>query len=162
MKLRLLDGSRGRFIAALSSLALVLAGCGGSASSDFASFKPPDGWKEFSMFGYSMWVAPDNQGGQDQTLMVMRLPNRKDGAPASFTMHYHDDVVEQRKTITICGNQPATYLELIGSKPGKREDVEMVQTQYAGVGYVALYSRDAGAPINSDASAAIKSLCLKK
>lgn len=162
MKDWLVKGSRLPFIAAAFCLAVMLSGCGGGASDDLASFKAPDGWKSFSMFGYSMWVPPDDNGGKGQVLMLMRLPHRNGRDLSMVTGRYKDTRVEERKSITICGNQPAEYVELTGNQSGKRQDVRMVQTRYGDIAYLALYARDNGVPLDAGADAAIKSLCLKK
>ncbi|MGZ3576105.1 MAG: hypothetical protein ACXVA3_12540 [Vulcanimicrobiaceae bacterium] len=166
MKHRHSIGSRLPFIAVAFSLFIALTGCGGGASGDLTSFKAPEGWKSFSVFGYSMWIAPDDQGHKGQVLMLMRLPHKSGEDLSTVTGRYRNVRVEERKTIAICGNQPAQYVELAGTQSDKRgntrEDVRIVETTYGDTVYFALYARDAGAPINNDADAAIKSLCLKK
>ncbi|MDQ2871858.1 MAG: hypothetical protein M3R35_01870 [Candidatus Eremiobacteraeota bacterium] len=151
----------GTLCMAVPALCIALAGCGGGASSDLASFHAPSGWRAVNVFGMSMFIAPDSKSGNGQVLMLMRLPHGSNDF-STATGRYQHAKIEARKTITICGNQPAQYVELTGDQAGKHDQVQMVTTKYGDTAYMAMYARGAGEPVNSDAAAAIKALCLKK
>ncbi|HEY8298299.1 MAG TPA: hypothetical protein VIG32_09785 [Candidatus Baltobacteraceae bacterium] len=153
-----------RLVAVAALAILALAGCGGSASGDLASFKAPDGWRGGGIGGYSMWISPDAKNGSGEVLMLMRLPYRS-GSHQDLSMatsQYQHAKVLQRKTIDICGKQPANYVEMAADqKTGKHENVQLVSTRYNDTVYFAMYARDAGTPANPAANTAIRSLCLK-
>ena len=69
--------------------------------------------------------------------------------------------VEQRRTIEICGDQPATYVEARGSGSQGDDRVEMVMTTTAGKSYFAMYIRPLEAAANPMAQAALRELCAK-
>ncbi|HEY8312950.1 MAG TPA: hypothetical protein VIG51_02145 [Candidatus Baltobacteraceae bacterium] len=153
---------RSIFAGAAFAVSLVLAGCGG-ASGDLASFKPPAGWRAVNIFGMSMYLAPDSAKTNGQMLMLMRVPNAKSNGDFSIaTARFGKDAtIQEKKTIDICGKQPAQYVAFTGNQQGHPDKVEMVVTRYGNTTYFAMYARPKTVPANVDAETAIKSLCLK-
>lgn len=74
-----------------------------------------------------------------------------------------DTRIERRRTIRICGTQPAEYLEARGtSSRGEEAHVEMVVTNVGGSTYFAMYARPVDLPPNAMAEAALRELCAKR
>lgn len=71
-------------------------------------------------------------------------------------------VVERRENITICGNQPATYVLAHGSSSnGSIDRMEIVTANVRGNTYFAIYVHPLRAPANRMAEAALRELCAK-
>lgn len=74
-----------------------------------------------------------------------------------------DVTIQELRTIQICGNQSATYLEAQGesSRQEGRDQVVMIMTNTGGSTYMAMYIRPQGTAPNTEASAAVRQLCPK-
>jgi hypothetical protein len=109
------------------------------------------------------WRPPSDD---QQILMLFRSPRPLQPNEVLSNARLNDTLkgatVEQRKDITICGRQPATYYVARGtSSRGAEDRVEMVLTNVAGATYFAMYVRPVATPPNQMAQAALKELCPK-
>ena len=146
--------------ATLVALALALAGCGLTASpADGLNFKAPDGWQSSpGIMGFmQFWKAP---GNDKEVLMLFKSPKPIDTKEAFQNAKLKDATIEQQKQMTICGNQPATYLEARGSSSsGDDSNIRMLVTNANGNTYFAMYVYSVGTRPNADATASLSELC---
>lgn len=150
-------------LAALPLCAGLISGCG--SASDNLNFKAPALWTATpSVLG--MMQAWTNPRDTKQVLMLMKLPIGKDVNILDANTQLKDTKVTEKKTIKICGDQPARFVAMIGTSSDAKDDrkskAEMVITSYGGSTYMAIYDRGANAPADPSAEAALKSICLKK
>lgn len=141
--------------------ATVLSGCGLTSSpADTLSFKAPKGWQAFpGIMGFmQFWKQPD----ADAVLMLFKSPKPITTSEIFSNADLRDARVEQRQTITICGNQAAEYFKAQGhSKTGRDSNIEMVMSNAGGQTYMAMYAYPVGTQSNADAEAALRELCTK-
>ena len=137
-----------------------LAAC--SSPTQSINFQAPSGWVATpSFFGFQAWRTADRK----QTLVLFRLPVAVDSNRAMEQSSFSSFETVTRKKITICGKQPAYYIQGRGQSDRtgapRDEAIEMIFTSYPNASYMALYARDVGVPIDSGAEHAIFSLCPK-
>jgi hypothetical protein len=109
------------------------------------------------------WRPPVDDG---EVLMLVKSPKplqaKEVFSNSQMQGTLKDVTIQELRTIQICGNQSATYLEAQGesSRQG-RDQVEMVMTNTGGSTYMAMYVRPMGSAPNAAASAAVRQLCAK-
>jgi len=139
----------------------ILSGCGLTSSpADTLAFKAPKGWQAFpGIMGFmQFWKQPD----ADAVLMLFKSPKPIKTNEIFTNADLSDARVEDHRTITICGNQPAEYFKAHGrSKSGRDSNVEMVMSTASGQTYMAMYAYPVGTQSNADAEAALRELCPK-
>jgi hypothetical protein len=141
----------------VSSAVIAAAGCSNPASS--ITFAPPAGWSASpSVFGFQVWQSPDKR----QALMLFRLSAHMDANRALQRSSFTSFDVRSRKTIHICGHQPATFVDGTGTSDSHDRYVEMIVTSYRDASYLALYARDTRDRPNAAAERAIRELCPKR
>ncbi len=147
-------------------LALAAGGCAWSASpADGLRFQAPAGWRSSpGIMGFMQFWRPP--GDDRQVLLLFKSPKPLQARDVFSTAQFQDTLknatVERRRTIEICGRQPATYVEARGSGARGRDDrVEMVMTTIAGKSYFAIYVRPLEDPPNPMAQTALRELCAK-
>jgi len=150
-------------VAALCSI----AACGSAA--DGTTFNVPSNYVTQTSLGPFMqiWASGDKKS----TLMLFAIPRKLDLSKA----HLHEmnsSMLEnekdaQVKAITICGDQPAMFVDASGQvntgdihNPHPKH-VEFVMTGIGGKTYMAMYARPIGAGPDPAAEAAIKHVCQK-
>jgi hypothetical protein len=147
-------------------VALVPIGCGLSASpADGLTFRAPAGWQSSpGIMGFmQFWRPPSNDR---EVLMLFKSPKPLKPNDVFSNGQLNDTVkdvsVERRSDITICGKQPATYVEARGSSTrGGDERVELVLTTIGSGSYLAMYVRPLEGLPNAAAVAALRELCTK-
>jgi hypothetical protein len=153
-------------VALVASLVFVLAGCGFQSSpAQGLNFTAPAGWKASpGVLGFmQFWRAPVNDG---EFLMLFRSP-KKLTADDIFSNGRMKDTLQdasivRKEPITICSNQPATYVEARGSsEKGRADRVDLVLSDVGGTSYIAMYVRPLVAPPNPMAMASLRELCAK-
>jgi hypothetical protein len=129
------------------------------------TFKPPPGWRSSpGIMGLMQFWRPAS--GDREMLMLFKSP-RSIGTQDFFKSDavrdsLNDVSVVQKQSITICKNQPATYVRARGSSSrGGDETVEVVATNAGGSSYFAMYVRPLGAVPNGAAQAALREVCTK-
>ncbi len=146
--------------------ALVPLGCGMSASpADGLTFRAPAGWQSSpGIMGFmQFWRPPSNDR---EVLMLFKSPKPLKPNEVFSNAQLNDAVkdvsIERRAEITICGRQPATYVQARGSSArGGDERVELVLTTTGGGSYIAMYVRPLVGTPNPAAEAALRELCTK-
>jgi hypothetical protein len=154
-----------RIAAAAVGCALALAACAFNASpAQGLKFQPPPGWQSSpGIMGFmQFWRTPNDR----EALILFKSPTPLTANDVFSNDRMKDTLkdmqVEQRHSIQICGNQPATYVRGRGTSPKRGdEDVEMVFTTINRASYFALYTRPIGAAPNFAAQAALRELCPK-
>jgi len=159
---------------AATAVAVALAGCGFTKSpAEGLTFKPPDGWASTPgvMGRFQLWTSPG--GSEDkQVLMLLKLPatakldaaefsaNAGSGSPLTIT----DETVIQRRSLTICSNQPAVYSKMRGksSKSNDEETVETVISRSSDAAYLAMYVYPVTASPDTAVEASLFDLCPAK
>ncbi len=103
-----------RALYALGAVVL-LGGCSNLTKSPAQglTFTAPAGFRsKASMLGVmQVWTA-----GNDQVLMLMRLPASVNFNDAFKSANMQDTKILAKRDITVCGNLPATYMELTGTR----------------------------------------------
>ena len=149
------------------AVAVALSGCGFKSSpADDLQFRPPAGWQSSPGFlGFmQFWRAP---GNDREVLMLFRSPKELQPnevfSDARLQTTLKDATIERRRSILICGNQPARYVEARGysSRSGESR-IEMVMSNVAGGTYFAMYVRPIASDPNPMAEAAVRELCPKR
>ena len=148
-------------------VALALTACGLQASpADNLQFRPPPGWQSSpGILGFMQFWRPVT--GNHVVLMLFKSPK-----PITPSEVFSDNdqmngalknaTVERRQSITICGNQPATYFQARGtSSRGEPARAEMMMSTVAGATYFALYVRPLATTPDAAAEAALRELCAK-
>lgn len=139
----------------------MLSGCGLTSSpADTLSFKAPKGWQAFpGIMGFmQFWKQPD----ADAVLMLFKSPKPIKTTEIFSNADLSDARVEEQRSITICGNQPAQYFKAQGrSKSGHDANIEMVMSNAGGQTFMAMYAYPVGTQGNADAEAALRELCTK-
>jgi hypothetical protein len=154
---------RGRVVALA---ALSLAGCAfNSSPADGLQFKAPPDWRPSpGIMGFMQFWRPP--ADDRQLLMLFKSPKPLQPNEVFSDARLNDTLkhatIEQRQTIQICGNQPATYVAARGtSSRGDDDRVDVVMTNITGTTYFAMYVRPLGAAPNPMAEAALHELCAK-
>ncbi len=152
------------FLAAFPALAL--AGCAFSSSpADDLQFKAPAGWQSSpGIMGFMQFWRPASS--DQEVLMLFKSPKPLKPSEVltsnDLEASIKDVKIERETTIRICGNQPATIFQAVGtSSKGVQARVDMVMSDAGGKTYFALYIRPAGGPSNADAMSALRELCAK-
>lgn len=147
-------------------VALATSGCTMSASpADGLRFQPPPGWRSSpGILGLMQFWRPP--ADDREVLMLFKSPKPMQPSDVFTNAQLHDTLksmtIERRRTIEICGRQPATYVEARGSSDSRGDErVEMVMTNAGGNGYFAMYVRPFEATPNPRAQAALRELCVK-
>lgn len=144
---------------------LTVSACAFSASpADGLRFQAPAGWRPSpGIMGFmQFWRPPADDG---EVLMLFKSPKPLQERDAFSNSQLGDTMrhatIQQRRTIEICGHQPAIYVEALGS--GNRGDnrIEMVMTTVAGKSYFAMYARPLHTAPNPMAQTALRELCAK-
>ena len=154
----------------LSIVALCIAGAlaGCASVSKGTAFQPPSGWTGTpAMFGrFQLWM---KSGGQKDAMQMVMLIK---GNGSNAQIHDFNDVppqyakdihVTKRDKITLCGDQPAE--ESIGEgtdKNGRRSVIQVISTKIGTDAYAAMYVRPQSSSADSQAEAALHSLCPAK
>ncbi len=146
--------------------ALVPIGCGfNSSPADGLRFQAPPNWSSSPgiMGIMQFWRAPSDDRS---VLMLFKSPKPMDAREVFSNSRLKDTLKDTRITskrdVTICGNQPATYIEARStSEKGDAENVDMAMTTLNGSTYFALYVRPLEAAANPQAEAALRQLCPK-
>lgn len=138
----MIKGMVGRTLVTLCVLALCI-GCARTFTQDLA-FQAPSGWAHSAVpGGGEVWVKGD---GSNESIMAQAtetpLPQRQPGW----------------KDITICGNHPAVLM--VQNNPA--QIWEAVSSSWGSERYMPVYVRPVEAPADSNAEAAIQTLCLRE
>ncbi|MGB8907979.1 MAG: hypothetical protein WCC84_04470 [Candidatus Cybelea sp.] len=154
---------RGRVIALA---ALSVAGCAfNSSPADGLQFKAPPDWRPSpGIMGFMQFWRPP--ADERQVLLLVKSPKTLQPSDVFSDARLNDTLknatIEQRQTIQICGNQPATYVAARGtSSRGGDDRVDLMMTNISGTTYFAMYVRPLEAAANPMAEAALKELCSK-
>jgi hypothetical protein len=147
-------------------LALDLAGCSVTASpADGLRFAAPPGWRSSpGILGFMQFWRPPND--DREVLMLFKSPKPLTAKEVFTNVQINDTLkgarIERRSAITICGDHPATFIEARGTSTHNGDErIDLVLTNIAGNGYLALYARPAGAIPNPVAESALRELCPK-
>lgn len=148
------------------AVAAVLAGCG--SATDSTTFKAPANFTAAASVGpfMQMWKGP-----QESALMLMALPTKIDLDKAVTSSDIKDAQIKKETTISICANQPAVYVSMIGEheafgspSPGgavQKRQIDFLATNTNGKTYMAMYIRPLGTPEDPGAESAIHDVCSK-
>jgi hypothetical protein len=155
-----------RWIAVSAACAALLAGCGLTSSpADDLTFAAPAGWRASpGIMGFmQFWTSPSNS---DEVLMLFRSPKQLDRQEVFESGKVKDARVEQQHDITICGNQPATFLKAVAqsstnNRPTTPHHLEMTMTNANGTTYFAMYVYPLDGTPNAQAERALRELCTK-
>lgn len=152
--------------AAVALAALAASGCALSASpADGLNFKAPAGWRSSpGIMGFMQFWRPP--ADDREVLMLFKSPKPLQPSDVFSNAQLHDTLknvtIERRNSIEICGHQPATYVQALGSSDRHGDErVDMVMTNTAGSGYFAMYVRPLQTTPNPSAQAALRELCAK-
>lgn len=160
-----MKGLPGRMaLAAIAALAF--GGCALRASpADKLVFKAPADWTASpGILGVmQFWHPPSNDG---ELLMLVKSPENLKPTDVFSDQRFHDTLsgatMIRRSAITICGGQPATYVEAHrSSQRWGPVVVAVVMTDIGGTTYFATYDHPVGTPPNAAALAALRELCSK-
>jgi hypothetical protein len=152
-------------VRAVCIAAVLCALCACGSASDAVTFQAPAGFKpEMSVGPFAQgWSGP-----QGQSLMLMALPAKIDLSKTVEESPVTNGTIEHDTMTTICGDQPARVLDLVGSiasssgsKDRERRDIQTVATNAGGKTYFAIYARPIGMPANPAAEAAIRHVCAR-
>jgi hypothetical protein len=154
-------------LGAVFAAAALLCGCGFTSSpADGLTFTAPSGWQASpGIMGFmQFWKAPNDP---EEVLMLFRSPKQLSTSDVFNNAKLKDTRVEARQTITICGNQPATYFKgeaqsSVDNGPSKPHTVEMTMTNANGATYFALYVYPVGHAADAQAETALHQLCVKR
>ncbi|HEV2643960.1 MAG TPA: hypothetical protein VGT98_14705 [Candidatus Elarobacter sp.] len=151
---------------ASGACAFVLSACGFSASpADGLRFAAPPGWRSSpGILGFMQFWRPP--ADDNQVLMLFKSPKPLKASDVFSYDRMQDTLkdarVTSRRSIAICGDQPATYIEARGSSAkGGNDKVDMVMTTLRETTYFALYVRPVEAVPDAQAEAALRELCAK-
>jgi hypothetical protein len=146
--------------------ALAPMGCSFTASpAEGLQFQAPPGWQSSpGIMGFmQFWRSPSSDR---EILMLFKSPKPLATNEVFSNAQMQDSLknvqIQSRRTIQICGNQPAAYVQARGSSAkGGDESVDMVMTTTHGTSYFAMYVRPIGAQPNPAAELALRELCPK-
>jgi hypothetical protein len=151
---------------ALCVAAVLLSACGFTSNpAEGLQFQAPAGWKSSpGIMGFMQFWRPATDDGE--LLMLVKSPKPLQAKEVFSNSQLHgtlkDVTIQELRTIQICGNQSATYLEAQGeSERQGRDQVEMIMTSTGGNTYMAMYVRPMGSAPNAAAAAAVRQLCPK-
>lgn len=146
--------------------ALVLPGCNFRASpADALQFQPPSGWRSSSgILGFMQFWRPPL--GTHEALMLFKSPKQLSPndvySSANVQGAFKGVTVQHKRSIEICGHQPASLVQGIAiSRDGTESSLDMVLSDVRGTSYMALYLRPIDKPPNPMAMAALRELCAK-
>lgn len=153
----------------LSSVAcaVAFAGCGLTSSpADGLTFAAPPGWAASpGIMGFAqVWTSRSNS---DEVLMLFRSPKQLDRQEVFDNAKLKDARIQQQSDITICGNQPATYVKgsawsQVNNQERKPHTLEMLMSNAGGNTYLAMYVYPQNGRPNAQAESALRELCVKK
>ena len=146
---------------------LALTGCGLTASpADGLTFTAPAGWQSSpGILGFMQFWHPASN--DDEVLMLFKSPKPISTNEIFQKANISDMRVSHEQKITICGAQPALYLEgeatssSVNNNPSKPHDMQMVMTNAAGSTYFAMYVYPVSVRPNAEAVASLRQLCAK-
>jgi hypothetical protein len=161
-----------RVAAAIAGLALLTA-CGFMKSpAEDINFDAPSGWQSTPgiMGRFQLWTGG---GAKPQVLMLMKLPqdakidrsfDASDVKELTGPTSVKDATMLEQRSMTICGNQPATYLKMRGVSNSQKteETIEAVISKVSDGTYMAMHMYPVGSMPDPQAEAAIYELCPKK
>ncbi|MBC5811446.1 MAG: hypothetical protein GIW95_11445 [Candidatus Eremiobacteraeota bacterium] len=162
-------------LAAIATLTIGLAGCGGSPT-DKLAFSPPKGWTATpAIFGAQVWIKQhqdDNKGDKKDTeiVLLLKVPqNAKTKTDDPFgpgdlgdNKYVRGANVKSVSTVHICGNHSARLFQARDTDAQSKDSAtEMLFTTWGADRYLALYSRPHGVAPDPQAEAAIRSVCAK-
>ncbi len=151
-------------------LAIAVAACG--SVTDSVKFNVPPQYESKASFGPFMqiWETPDKKS----TMMLMAFPGKADVNKALTDAKVTDAKVKKHERITICGNQPADFVQAegttgtsvsIGMGAGQsmknNSNVDVLVTVANGKTYIALYAWPLNASADPQAEAAVRGVCSK-
>jgi hypothetical protein len=146
----------------LAAGVVLLAGCGGLTKSpaEGLTFTAPPGWTGTpGILGMAqVWTPP---GDSKSVLMLIKAPAAAKLNESLESARVQDSSVKQQRTLTICTNQPARYLELTGKANGEDESIETVVTAVGDQHYVAMYMYPIASKPDPQAQAALRQICAK-
>jgi hypothetical protein len=125
-------------------LAVALASCGNSFARE-VEFQAPAGWIHApGPQGSDNWLNP----GGSEFIMARTFDTPTESAA----------VIARRTQITICRNQTAYFAK---DRFENNKPAEYVYSDWDGKRHMAVYVRNAGAPANPAAEAALRTICKK-
>ena len=144
--------------------AVLLTGCGLVKSpADGLTFAAPYGWQPSTPVGdvARAWISPS---GPSESMTLFRFPKELDLNDAAADENFNNTHFSSKQRITICGNQPATYLIGTRTSPdtGTVLNVRAVVTNTNGATYRAIYFYPPTTLPNGEALAALRQLCPAK
>jgi hypothetical protein len=150
-----------------AACAVAVAGCGLTSSpADGLTFTAPSGWHASpGIMGFAqVWTSTSNS---DEVLMLFRSPKELDREQVFESGKLKDAQIDQQRQITICGNQPATYLKgtaqsSVNNQPNKPHILEMTMSNSGGNTYFAMYVYSPNRHPNAQAESALRELCVKQ
>jgi hypothetical protein len=164
-----------RMVAAMAAVAL-LSACGLLKSpAEDITFQAPSGWQSTPgiMGRFQLWTGGTTS---KQMLMLMKLPQdaKMDSAfsdadfkEMSGSARVKDATVVERRSMNICGNQPALYMKMRGvsvtNNSEKTEElIDTVLSKVSDGTYMAMHMYPVGSVPDQQAEAAIYELCPKR
>jgi hypothetical protein len=146
--------------------ACALSGCGLSASpADGLRFQPPAGWRSSpGILGFMQFWRPPS--GVREVLMLFKSPKPVTSgdmySDANMQGAFKSVTVQRKRSIKICGNQPALFVQGIAiSRENTESNVEMVLANVRGTSYFAMYVRPTDVAPDPQAEGALYELCAK-
>lgn len=148
------------------SIGAAFAGCSSPAAD--TAFQPPQGWKSTpGVFGrFQMWMNGSDAGTR-QILMLVRGDKSMSMAEMNASSPIGAKGMQnvKRDTITLCGSQRAEHFTGRGKgKSGSKqvdEAIEGVTTVIGDAKYAVLYIRPVAMKADTQAEAALHSICPK-
>ncbi len=160
-----------RKLAAAILGAASLAGCG--SVTDSVDFHVPPSYVSRASLGPFMqvWESPDKKS----VMMLMQIPASVDLNKAMQNMDIKDATIKKREQLTICGNQPAIFGEVVGATGSRinvgignnrarseNSNVDFMITRVNGKSYVASYVWPLHGAPDPTAQASLHGICAKK
>ncbi len=146
--------------AAVVGIALAVGGQQGSAANNV--FQPPPGWHKTQNLGIGrgVWLHPSD--GQSISVSAMQFT----GSLSDFTQIQLAQIgqlpnakIGAVQRTTVCGSHPSVYITYGAVENNKASIYEQMLAVWAGVGYLATYSRSAGQRAYYDARNSLTTLC---
>lgn len=160
------------FVLSSAVFAVALSACGLTSSpADGLTFTAPSGWQSSpGIMGFMQFWTPSSNS--DEVLMLFRSPKQIDTSKPIDTQEIMESgklkntKIEDRRQITICGNQSATFFKgnaesSTGNNPSKPHSLEMTMSNAGGATYFAMYVYPLGRKPNAQAESALRELCIK-
>lgn len=166
-----------RFVALVlgsAACAVALSGCGLTSSpADGLTFTAPSGWQSSpGIMGFMQFWTPGGSNS-DEVLMLFRSPKQLDTTKQIDSKEIMENgklkntKIEEQRQITICGNQPATFMKgsaeesSTGNNSDKQHNLEMIMSNANGTTYFAMYVYPLDRHPNAQAEGALRELCVK-